>query len=99
MKVTIFRDMHSGGGCKEDFGTIVIEADQHDAEIVFFNRFGHNPHRVSCTCCGPDYSVYEDDDFDPEAEVMGDTLLIRAGEIKAAEKVGHLPQQGYVWVD
>lgn len=58
-KWTHFWDMHSGGGTKEKFQHIYIEAPQNEAEVVFYNRFGHNPNRVSCTCCGPDYSITE----------------------------------------
>lgn len=56
---TQFWDMHSGGGCKLDpYEKIYIEANsQEEAEIIFYNRFGRSPHRVSCTCCGPDYSI------------------------------------------
>jgi hypothetical protein len=59
MPWTHFHDMHSGGGTKEKYGRIFIEAPQAEAEIIFQNRFGHNPNRVSCTCCGPDYSTSE----------------------------------------
>ncbi len=58
---TQFWDMHSGGGQKEDWGKICIEAPEAEARIIFFNRFGHNPDRVTCTCCGPDYSVSEEE--------------------------------------
>jgi hypothetical protein len=55
---TRFRDMHSGGGCKEKpFETILIEAQEAEAKVIFYNRFGHNPERVTCTCCGEDYSI------------------------------------------
>ena len=54
-------DMHSGGKCKEEpFEHIYIEAPQEEAELIFFNRYGHNPNRVSCTCCGEDYNISED---------------------------------------
>jgi len=54
-----FWDMHSGGPCKEaPFEKIYIEAESEEqAKIIFYNKFGHNPERVSCTCCGSDYSV------------------------------------------
>jgi len=53
-------DMHSGGSSKEyPHQYIYIEAPLDEAKIIFFNRFGHNPDRVSCTCCGPDYSIGE----------------------------------------
>lgn len=58
-------DMHSGGGTKEEpFEYIYIEAPQKEAEVVFYNRFGHNPNRVSCTCCGEDYSISESDSIE-----------------------------------
>jgi hypothetical protein len=56
---TSFHDMHSGGDLKEDFQFVWIEAPVEEAKIVFYNRFGHSPDRVSCTCCGEDYSVDE----------------------------------------
>lgn len=52
-------DMHSGGGSKEKWEYIYIEAPAAEARVIFYNRFGHNPDRVSCTCCGEDYSVSE----------------------------------------
>lgn len=56
---TQFWDMHSGGGQKEQYSMIYIEAPQNEAISIFYSRFGHNPNRVSCTCCGDDYSVTE----------------------------------------
>jgi hypothetical protein len=55
----LFWDMHSGGGCKQSpYEEIYIEAEsESEAKTIFYNRFGHNPDRVTCTCCGPDYSV------------------------------------------
>lgn len=61
MPWTHFWDMHSGGSQKVDWGHIFIEAPQAEAELVFYNRFGRNPNRVTCTCCGPDYSISESD--------------------------------------
>ena len=54
-----FMDMHSGGGNKEGpYEMIYIEAaDEESASLIFYNRFGHSPERVSCTCCGEDYSI------------------------------------------
>lgn len=54
---TQFWDMHSGGGQKEKWARIYIEAPEDEACVIFYNRFGHSPHRVTCTCCGEDYSV------------------------------------------
>jgi len=58
---TRFMDMHSGGGTKEKpYQYIYIEAGESEAVTIFYNRFGHNPNRVTCTCCGEDYSIAED---------------------------------------
>ncbi len=56
---TQFFDMCSGGGQKEDWSHIYIEAPEDEAVVIFYNRFGHSPHRVTCTCCGEDYSIHE----------------------------------------
>lgn len=57
---TRFMDMHSGGSCKEaPYERIYIEAPENEARIIFYNKFGHNPDRVTCTCCGSDYSYYD----------------------------------------
>lgn len=64
-KWTLFWDMHSGGGTKEGyFDKIYIEAPEDEAKVIFYNRFGHNPERVSCTCCGDDYSISESDSLE-----------------------------------
>lgn len=59
MPWTRFGDMNSGGGRKEDFAILYIEAPEAEAKVIFYKRFGHNPERVSCTCCGQDYTVEE----------------------------------------
>ena len=141
MPWTQFWDMHSGGGLKEPpFSQILIEAPHDEALIIFYNRFGHNPHRVSCTCCGEDYSTRESETLeqvtayhrncwyrrnskeandgeyveqqDPECTYStystyvpldlylekSHVLVIRADEIKPEERVGEVPEDGYVWV-
>lgn len=57
---TRFMDMHSGGGSKEEWDKILIEAPEKIARVIFYNRFNHNPERVTCTCCGEDYSISEE---------------------------------------
>jgi len=57
-------DMHSGGGQKEEWPFIIIEAPEDEARVIFYNRFGHNPERVTCTCCGEDYSISEEDSLE-----------------------------------
>lgn len=59
MQWTQFMDMHSGGGSKEKWEHIYIEAPEDEAKVIFYNRFGHSPERVTCTCCGDDYSLSE----------------------------------------
>lgn len=54
---TRFMDMHSGGGSKEKWQYIFIEAPEEEAKVIFYNKFGHNPRKVTCTCCGEDYSI------------------------------------------
>lgn len=55
---TLFWDMSSGGGRKEPpYDKIFIEAPLDEATSVFYSKFGHNPNRVTCTCCGEDYSI------------------------------------------
>ena len=58
---THFWNMHSGGSLKEKFAHIYIEAPKEEAIVIFYNRFGHNPERVTCTCCGSDYSISEEE--------------------------------------
>lgn len=57
---TLFWDMHSGGGTKEgDYDKIYIEAPKKEAVNIFYRKFHHSPFRVSCTCCGEDYTLSE----------------------------------------
>lgn len=121
--------MHSGGGQKENFSHCFIEAPENEAKIIFYNRFGHNPERVTCTCCGDDYSISEYETLEqatayernckyvkdtyieekgdsyreyltlPEYLKQSDVLVIFAADIKDNERVGSIPQQGYVWVE
>ncbi len=58
---TLFWDMHSGGGQKEDAALIIIQAPKNEARVIFYNRFGHSADRVTCTCCGEDYVVNQED--------------------------------------
>lgn len=114
---TQFWDMHSGGGTKQKpYEMIYIEAPIDEACVIFYNRFGHNPHRITCTCCGNDYSVteyetleeatdyqredYRTKDKQPLDEYVKkpDVLVIYANEIQPHERVGELPEQGYVWI-
>ena len=168
MTWTRFMDMHSGGGRKGPAEKIIIEAPEDEARVVFYNRFGLSPDRVTCTCCGEDYSVTEGDTLEQitaydrnchsayfytdTGEVVPDSttgryrqvgaynhktqqwehegrgvehryveqgdssghrryltleehlatdrvLVVRADEILPEERVGSVPQSGYVWVD
>lgn len=70
------------------------------------------PHRVTCTCCGTDYSIYEEDSLEEATEFYLDAgeklsdylerdeiLFIRDEDIKPDERVGDVRKQGFVWVD
>lgn len=86
---TRFMDMYSGGNTKEKgYGYIYIEAPEKEAMMVFYNRFGHNPNRVSCTCCGEDYSISESETL---AEVTGherDCKTLKTKKFKSGKKKG-----------
>jgi hypothetical protein len=108
---TTFLDMHSGGDQKEKWGHIFIEAPEDEAQVIFYNRFGHNPNRVTCTCCGNDYSVDEHPTLEEATEFhrKGRTveeyrkdptvLIVPKSKILDSERKGTVPPQGYVWVD
>ena len=129
-KWTQFWDMKSGGGPKEDFTRCYIEAPEDVAKVIFYNRYGHNPERVTCTCCGEDYSISTYDslreatmyqrgatlvdgkevpdthaifklDYTPLEDYIKreDVEVIYAKDIKAEEREGTVPEQGYVWKD
>jgi hypothetical protein len=59
-----FMDMHSGGSTKlPPFQRIYIQIpDGVDPKTVFYNVTGRNPDRVTCTCCGADYSYGDEPD-------------------------------------
>lgn len=61
---TRFMDMHSGGSQKEQWPFIYIEAGYEEAVEIFKQRFGHDPHNITCSCCGDDYSVSEDESLE-----------------------------------
>lgn len=57
-----FNDMHSGGGRKLAWEHIFVQARNEDAAVNKFKRlFDRDPHHVTCSCCGPDYSISDDD--------------------------------------
>jgi len=57
-------DMASGGRTKQKpYDLIFIQAPESEAKVIFYNRFRHNPERVTCTCCGEDYSIQTDAEF------------------------------------
>lgn len=111
---TKFMDMYSGGGKKEKWEYIYIEASEVEAKIIFYNRFGHNPERVTCTCCGKDYSISEYETLEKAIKYdlewgkitldnylyleSDNTLVIYETEIKPHERYGEIPKQGYIWM-
>jgi len=132
-KWTHFFDMHSGGRAKEEpYEHIYIQAPIEEAKLIFYNRFGHNPERVTCTCCGEDYSISESDlleqvtgyergcKFDVKTnsykeepdlrygykkfftieqyQNLPNVLIIFDSDIKDDERIGEVPEEGYVWI-
>ncbi len=93
---TALRDTHAGGIQKLEWKWVVIEADEDEATSVFFSRFGINPNRVSCTCCGSDFSIWDDFDLD-YIEDDEKALIIRTTDILTEERQTEVPIQGYVW--
>lgn len=59
MAWTHFLDNCCGGTKEGSLEHIFIEAGVDEAKVIFYNRFGHSPSRVSCTFCGDDYSTSE----------------------------------------
>jgi hypothetical protein len=130
---TKFWDMHSGGSQKEDQQFIFIEAPEEEAKVIFYNRFGHNPERVTCTCCGEDYYIGESETLEEASAFQrnckydeeknnyveeqattycigkyvtledfmqsGTAIAIYKEDILPEERLGEVPQQGYVWVE
>lgn len=105
---THFYDMASGGGRKLQWQHIFIEAPLNQAKSVFYSRLGRNPDRVTCTCCGSDYSTDEDsleelteywrgDKSFEDFLQQDDVLVIPTTEIKPEEPIVEVPEEGYVW--
>jgi hypothetical protein len=97
MMWTRFWDIHSGGGQKLKWAMIYIEAPEKEACIIFQNRFGRNPFRITCTCCGEDYSVQE---YETLEQVTGyhrgchyDDELHKYVEMKDKSKYAHKDYQ------
>lgn len=88
MAWTQFWDMSSGGGQKEPWHYIYIEAPEDEAKRVFFAKFGHDPQRVSCTCCGEDYSISESETLEEATEYHRNGMPL--GEYLAAAEAGTL---------
>ncbi len=96
---TQFFDMHSGGGNKEKWENIYIQAPKSHAKIIFNNRFGHDPDRITCECCGEDYSITEyktlEDAVKYQRREMSfadfikkkDVLIIKDRDIRPKERV------------
>lgn len=60
MAWTKFWDMSSGGTTKvQNYHHIYIELPRRKAIKFFQEEFHRDPRRVSCTCCGQDYTIDE----------------------------------------
>lgn len=78
---TRFTDIHSFGYKKTQYSAMFIEANLDRAVEAFEARFQRNPYNVTCTCCGPDYSVYEDEAPDESEVSRDDVCVIPAAEV------------------
>jgi len=98
MPWTKFYDVHSEGFPKEKWEECYIEACGKEAISIFYARYGHSPLRVSCTCCGPDYIIYEVEMEDVPCPDESHRVIFER-EILPKERKARVPKQGYVWVD
>lgn len=96
---TLFWDMHSGGGSKEDWEKIYIEAPEKEASIIFYNRFGHSPDRVTCTCCGEDYSTSEGKTLEEASAYHRNCPLIEKPEPKVKVEKGKRFDNGWKYIE
>lgn len=105
---THFWDMHSGGTRKLKVGHVFIEASRESAVKVFYAMFARNPYRVTCTCCGPDYSVSEYDTVEEATkfthELLGHkfselALIVYKSKFPKDWRNAEIPEEGYVWVE
>ena len=84
---TKFYDTSSGGREKLGACTIWIEAGEDEATVLFEQMFGRDPHNVTCSCCGPDYSVSEV----PAPRFFDEDWVVTAADIKRFEDGHGLP--------
>lgn len=85
-------DLHSGGGPRDSFEYVYIEAPQAEAEVIFYNKFGHNPYDVNCPCCGSNYGVYEEESLPQTKEGDGSVIILLANDIDPNWRIGTLPE-------
>lgn len=64
MTWTRFSDTHSGGDVKLRWPVVYIAAPEGEARKLFAEAFSYDPSYVTCDCCGPDFTVLEEDDLD-----------------------------------
>lgn len=55
---TQFWDMSTGGYRKLKWKYIYIEAPWDEVKVIFYNKLGRNPDKITCSCCGRDYSTH-----------------------------------------
>lgn len=99
MTWTLFWDMHSGGRQKEKWSHIYIEAPKEEAKVIFYNRFHHNPERVTCTCCGQDYTIDEEPTLEESSAFHRNCHWIQKKGTRGMEKDGRYLEVGEVMPD
>lgn len=87
MAWTRFYDLHGGGGQKTDFAEVWIEAEYDEAVRIFKEKLDYDPTSSSCDCCGPDFSIYEENEENREDVPSQDenTRVITLEEITCPE--------------
>lgn len=86
-KWTEFNDMLTRGGRKTDFNRVYIQAGRDEACEIFTQYFKHNPEQVSCTCCGPDFSIHPADETEVEWNDLDVLVLDDKGGVLSAESL------------
>lgn len=56
---TRFHDHNTGGTMKTTYREIYIRAPVREAKVIFYDVIGHDPEKISCECCGEDFTIDE----------------------------------------
>lgn len=85
---THFMDMHSGGRAKDKFEHCYIQANKKMAIKIFRIKFGHDPEKVACSCCGENYSIHEGESLSQLSAFYRNCKWTKSGHIEKPEYPG-----------